>query len=108
MYVPKQDRWMILNPMPTERSGSAAASIDNNIFVIGGEKFSGSFNVNEKYDSITDTWSLEPPMPTHRLGHDAIELGNKIYVVGGKTSQPKDTVTGVTEIFVVTKDYKTK
>jgi hypothetical protein len=43
---------------------------------------------------------LEMPMPTNRLGHDAIVLNGKIYVIGGKTGQAKETVTGVTEIFV--------
>jgi len=103
MYDPEQDKWKVLEPMPTKRSGLAAASIDNNIYVIGGEKLNGSYNINEKFDTETGKWSLELPMPTNRLGHDAVALKNKIYVIGGKTGQAKETVTGATEIFVSNK-----
>jgi N-acetylneuraminic acid mutarotase len=99
MYDPERDTWKILEPMHTKRSGLASASINNNIFVIGGEKINGSYNTNEKFNTETGKWSLEIPMPTSRLGHDTVALNGKIYVIGGKTSQDKETVTGVTEIF---------
>jgi N-acetylneuraminic acid mutarotase len=37
MYDPEMDRWTILNPIPSKISGSSAASINNTIYVFGGE-----------------------------------------------------------------------
>jgi N-acetylneuraminic acid mutarotase len=51
--------------MSSKRSGIAAASINNNIYVFGGEEHSRTFNNNEKYDVINNRWSIEPPMPTY-------------------------------------------
>jgi N-acetylneuraminic acid mutarotase len=100
MYDPEHDTWKILEPMPTKRSGLASAAVDNNIFVIGGEKVNGSYNINEEFNMETGKWSSEPPMPTSRLGHDAVTVKNKIYVIGGKTGQAKESVTGVNEIYI--------
>jgi N-acetylneuraminic acid mutarotase len=89
--------------MPTKRSGLASAAVNNNIFVMGGEKINGSYNINEKFNTQSGKWSFEPPMPTNRLGHDAVTVKNKIYVIGGKTDQSKESVTGATEIFIPSK-----
>jgi N-acetylneuraminic acid mutarotase len=98
MYDPVHDRWIIHTPMPTKRSGLAAATIGLDIFAVGGEKIEGSFDTNEKYDTLTDSWTPETPMPTNRLGHDAVELNDKIYVFGGKTGQETESITDVNEI----------
>lgn len=37
MYNPEMDKWTILDPIPTTRCESSAASIDNTIYVFGGE-----------------------------------------------------------------------
>ncbi len=101
MYDPEQDTWTELNHMSTKRSGLTAASVGSDIFVMGGEKAGGSFDINEKYDTVADSWTLEPSMPDPRLGHDAVTSNDKIYILGGKTNQSKDTVIGMTEIFIV-------
>jgi N-acetylneuraminic acid mutarotase len=108
MYDPEKDTWVMVNNMPTKRSGLSAASVGNNIFVIGGEKAGGSFDIIEKYDKVTDSWVLESPMPNPRLGHDAVTFNYKIYIFGGKTSQSKETTTGITEIFTVTNTSDTQ
>jgi N-acetylneuraminic acid mutarotase len=106
MYDPTKDRWTIKKSMPTNRSGLAAAALNDNIFVMGGEKKPGSFDINEKYNIQTNTWTSEPPMPTSRLGHDAVELNGKIYVMGGKTSQGIDTITDANEVLYEKGDDK--
>ena len=98
MYDPIQDKWTIQEPLPTNRSGLAAATLGNYIFAIGGEKKPGSYDTNERYNVETNSWTTEPPMPTNRLGHDAVTVDEKIYVIGGKTGQPIDSVTGANEI----------
>jgi N-acetylneuraminic acid mutarotase len=91
---------MILEPMPSERSGIAAASLINgsSVYVFGGEEPSKTFNNNEKYDSKTDKWMSEPPMPTARHGLRAAANEDRIYVIGGGP-QPRLSVSNVNEIF---------
>jgi N-acetylneuraminic acid mutarotase len=86
--------------MSSKRSGSAAVSINNSIYVFEGEERSKSFNNNENYDVINNRWSIEPPFPTARNGLAAVAIGDKIYVVGGGP-EPVLSVTNVNEIFHV-------
>jgi N-acetylneuraminic acid mutarotase len=107
-YDPEQDTWITnLEPMPSERSGIAAATATsvssplngNSIYVFGGEEASKTFNNNEKYDPKTNKWMSEPPMPTARHGLAAVFVGeNKIFVIGGGP-QPGLSVSGANEIF---------
>jgi N-acetylneuraminic acid mutarotase len=101
MYDPVQNKWMIFEPMPSERSGIAAASPVNStiIYVFGGEEPSKTFNNNEKYDSKTGKWMSEPPMPTARHGLGAAPYEDRIYVIGGGSDQPGLSVSNVSEIF---------
>jgi N-acetylneuraminic acid mutarotase len=85
--------------MPTKRSGLASVTVDGNVYVMGGEKISGSFNILEKYDPKSDSWTIEPDMPTPRLGLDAVNLDDKIYAIGGKTNQSSKSATDAIEIF---------
>ncbi len=103
MYDPIQDRWVSnnLESMPSKRSGIAAASINNSIYVFGGEEPSKTFNNNEKYDVKTNEWTSEVPMPTARHGLAAVYVeDDKIYVIGGGP-QPGLSVSGANEIFHV-------
>jgi N-acetylneuraminic acid mutarotase len=102
MYDPIQDRWVISNlePMPSKRSGIAAASINNSIYVFGGEEPFKTFNNNERYDVKSNKWTTELPMPTARHGLAAVAIGDKIYVIGGGP-EPGLSVTKVNEIFHV-------
>lgn len=50
------DKWTILDPIPTTRCGSSAASIDNTIYVFGGEDITKTYNNNEKYNIKINKW----------------------------------------------------
>jgi N-acetylneuraminic acid mutarotase len=82
-YDPANDTWHSFKPLPTNRSGLAAAPIDGTIYVIGGESTKKTFNATEKYDPSTDSWTSEPAMPTARHGLAAVSVGKEIYVIGG-------------------------
>jgi N-acetylneuraminic acid mutarotase len=97
-YDPERDTWTILSPMPTKRSGLAAAAFDSEIFVLGGQSINGTFNSNERYDIQNNTWTIASPMPTSRLDPEALTLENEIYIFGGKADFDKKMV-GATEIF---------
>ena len=87
MYDPEKNAWLSLEPMPSKRSGIAMASINNTIFVFGGEDADGedpiTYHNNEKYDPVTDLWTSEEPMPTPRHGLTATSISDKIFVIGG-------------------------
>lgn len=100
VYDPKQNTWTVLSPMPTKRSDLAAAAVNSEIYVLGGESLNGTFNTNERYDIQNNTWATDSPMPTSRLGLEAVSFDNKVYVFGGKSHPPRQFAEE-TEIFHV-------
>lgn len=97
-YHPEADAWTARSPLPTARSGIAAASLGGRIFIFGGEGPEGTFDENEVYDPASDTWETLEPMPTARHGLGAAVVGDTIYVIaGGET--PGLSVSGVNEAF---------
>jgi N-acetylneuraminic acid mutarotase len=99
MYDPKMDKWITFEPIPSERSGISAASINNTaIYVFGGEDLTKTYNNNEKYDVKNNKWESKEPLPTARHGLAAVSVNDKIYVIGGGP-EPGLSVTSVNEIF---------
>ncbi|RAL68374.1 hypothetical protein DID88_007105 [Monilinia fructigena] len=80
--------WKEVASLPTARGGLASATINNSIFVIGGEGnpapiATGCFSQNEAYDTATDTWKEYASMDVPRHGTSAVAIGNRIYIPGG-------------------------
>jgi N-acetylneuraminic acid mutarotase len=101
-YNPKYDNWTILKPMPTFRSGLAAAvSNDDKIYVFGGQDSIQTFDNNEKYNPKTNNWTTELPMPTARHGLAAVSdhMSDRIFLIGGGIDAG-DNVSNVNEIFL--------
>lgn len=90
--------WEAAAPLPTARSGIAAAALGGRIYVFGGEGPSGTFAENEVYDPATNTWTAAAPMPTARHGLGAAVSSGVIYVIGGGPT-PGLSVTGANEAF---------
>jgi hypothetical protein len=109
VYDPEKNIWTLLEPMPSKRSGIAAAAAATaksnfdaiSIYVFGGEEPSNTFNNNERYDAKTNKWFIETPMPTARHGLGAASVDNKIYVIGGGP-QPGLSVSNANGIFHLT------
>lgn len=99
-YDPSTNTWSQLEPMPSKRSGLAAASINGNIFVFGGQAPIRVYDNNEKYNPKADGWTLQSPMPTPRHGLASVPdtIRNNIYVIGGGTNST-DSVSASNEIF---------
>jgi hypothetical protein len=77
---------MTLPPLPTARSGLAAAALEGQIYVTGGEVLDSSgrtFTELEVLDSVTAVWRTAAPMPAGRHGLAAVALGEQIYVLAG-------------------------
>jgi N-acetylneuraminic acid mutarotase len=97
-YDPDADTWTAKAPLPTARSGIAAAALGGRIYVFGGEGSSGTFDENEAYNPQTDTWETLEPLPTARHGLGAAVVGDTIYVIGGGET-PGLSVSGANEAF---------
>jgi hypothetical protein len=79
-----ENTWVEKAPMPTARSGLGVATVNGNIYAIGGSN-SGYVATNEEYNVTTNTWKTKANMPTSR-GYFAIaSYQNKIYCIGGAT-----------------------
>lgn len=98
MYDPKHDTWVSRQPLPSYRSGLAAAAIDDKIYVFGGENTQRTFDNNEEYNPKTDSWTLCVPMPTARHGLGAITVDGNVYVIGGNL-EPAGSGDNKNEIF---------
>ncbi|MGH8094557.1 MAG: Kelch repeat-containing protein [Chthoniobacterales bacterium] len=76
--------WATGPSIANSRVAPAAATIDNNLYVVGGfTDTGGPTPVLEVYDSLSGTWATRSPMPTAR-GRLAVGVINNImYAVGG-------------------------
>jgi N-acetylneuraminic acid mutarotase len=98
-YDPATGRWEQRAPLPTARSGIAAAILEGRMFVFGGEAPAGTFNQAEAYDARSNGWSSQARMPTARHGLGAAAVAGRIYVISGGP-RPGDSASAANEIFV--------
>ena len=82
-WDPAANNWTEKAPMPTRRSGGAAAVLDGKIYVAGGRtrQTGADFAV---YDPKTDKWKRLPNVPTQRNHLGVVATAGKIWVVGGR------------------------
>lgn len=78
-----QVAWERRAPVPQPRTEVAAASLDGQIYLIGGFSKEGLTSRVERYDSGTDRWTERAAMPAALHHAGAAALNGKIYVVGG-------------------------
>jgi N-acetylneuraminic acid mutarotase len=99
-YDPKENKWIILEPMPSKRSGTSAASINNTktIYVFGGEDLTKTYNNDEKYNVKSNKWESQKPIPISPYVLAAVSVNDKIYVIGGGPISGL-IITNVSEIF---------
>lgn len=102
-YDPRTGMWWFKPPIPSARTGLAAATApDGRIFTFGGGPESHGYyatNTVEVYNPATNLWTTAASMPTARTGLKAITgLDGRIYVIGGY-SQPDGGHLRVLEIY---------
>jgi N-acetylneuraminic acid mutarotase len=100
MYDTQTDKWTAAEPMTSNRSGIAAAPINNSFFVFGGEDLIKTYGNNEEYDTQDGRWISQEPMPTPRHGLTAVSVDDRIFVIGGGP-KPGYSVSGVNEIYTI-------
>jgi hypothetical protein len=83
--------WVVREPMPTARGGTACGVIDDTLIVVGGEGNPDTpsmvFPDVEAYAVADDAWTTLAPMVTPRHGMGAAAWDGRPYVPGGATVQ---------------------
>jgi len=99
IYDPRADAWTRGAPIPTPRSGIAAAALGNLIYVFGGELGRATtYPENEAYGLASNTWTAKAPLPTPRHGLAAVAVQNRIYVISGGP-RPGGSYSNVNEVY---------
>jgi DNA-binding CsgD family transcriptional regulator/N-acetylneuraminic acid mutarotase len=95
--VPTPVRWLELAPLPTARSGLAAAVYENQIYAIAGATADGPTAIVERYDLTADAWTRGADAPAPVAEINAGVIGGLIYVPGGRL--PDGTVTNALAVY---------
>lgn len=84
----KSQQWALQKTMPMAQAGLAAAALDQQIWLFGGEFFQqggGVFSKVWSYSPADNSWQQQGEMPVPRHGLGAVTLDDAIYVIGGAT-----------------------
>ena len=80
-------QWDTRAPMPVPRTEVAAATVGNEIVVVGGFTIDGGASQRaDAYSSLRDSWRRLPDLPIGAHHAMAVGIGGKPYVIGGYTS----------------------
>ncbi len=92
--APPENQWQLRGQMPTARSRMGVAGFDGKLYLIGGERTSGTTGLVEIFDPVTQKWQEGAAKPTAVANVQALALGNEIFVPGGCTGETEavDTV----------------
>jgi N-acetylneuraminic acid mutarotase len=85
-YDPSTKQWRTRAPLPSRRTASAVAVVNDKIYVVGGRtppQGEADYDDFAVYDPATDIWTRLPRLPTRRHHLNAVAIGGKIYVAGG-------------------------
>jgi N-acetylneuraminic acid mutarotase len=94
--------------MPTPRADLSACVVNDQIYLIGGKKYSGitpyykETDLNEIYNPVNDTWHTGPSIPTAVEGYASAVLNGKIYILGGSSQSAaadNSVVTDASQVF---------
>ena len=81
-------QWQTLAELPQAQGGLAAAVLDNQLLVFGGEYFTDGGGVYAqvwRYHAASNSWQQRGEMPLPRHGLGAVTLNNTVYIIGGAT-----------------------
>ena len=95
-YVPSDDSWTKLSPLPAPDglADQAWIACGDKIYSFGGVAIDAAYNyyfVNDayEYDPATDSWRTITPLPgSARSGVAAAVLGGKVWLIGGTGGDP--------------------
>ncbi|ESN92750.1 hypothetical protein HELRODRAFT_189601 [Helobdella robusta] len=92
-YIPTEDRWCMLAPLPVRVHELAGCVRAGKLYVSGGFRGpdSGHVDLVWSYDPARDEWCSMTPLLTARSYHAMTSVGSKLVVVGGVRYLGDDT-----------------
>lgn len=102
-YNFSQNTWKKLAPLPDAQGGLACATVNNRIYVFGGEYFNNGGGVYSdvwEYRIASDSWSSVTKMPKPRHGLGALTINDRIYVIAGALQAGGNQTSDVMSMFV--------
>ncbi|ESN90291.1 hypothetical protein HELRODRAFT_165937 [Helobdella robusta] len=94
-YIPSENRWYMVEPLPLALPSLAGCVCNGSMYVSGGvDEIFHVRNLMYQYDPSCNKWFSRAPMLTARISHVMTSTGNKIFAVGGKI-----TTNGLDESF---------
>ncbi len=102
VVAPAPPRWQLKAPMPTARGAMAVATLNNLIYLMGGQADGRALADVSVYDPATDRWSSRANKPTALHSHGAAVIGGRIYVPGGCDAQ--DQPSSIMEVYDPVRD----
>jgi N-acetylneuraminic acid mutarotase len=97
-FDPETKGWRPRQPMPTARTGAAAAVRDGKVFVVGGASAGQAVAIVEIYDPATDTWTTGTRLRTARTGHGVASVQGRLFVIAGASRSESDLVREIEEL----------
>ncbi|ESN96978.1 hypothetical protein HELRODRAFT_178784 [Helobdella robusta] len=84
-YIPEENRWCMLAPLPVATTDLAGCVHNGMLYVSGGINYRGIKSEKRvwQYDPTSDSWTEQPPMLERRHGHVMVNAGGVFFVVGG-------------------------
>lgn len=82
--------WRNLSPMPTKRFGGDAVTLDDVVYVIGGQNtipLSAVDKASILPDGNLTEWSKDTPLPSSRVGVALTAWNNVVYAIGGYSGE---------------------
>ena len=106
-YDPATDTWKTMTKMPYATSGQGWTTLQNRIYVAGGEVRDAHADSILRdfvvFDPAANEWNRLPSMPTARHGVVLAALGNRLHAISGHTAFAggggAELHTGVNEVF---------
>jgi DNA-binding CsgD family transcriptional regulator len=92
-------RWQTRALLPTARRGLALATLENQLFAIGGETSQGITGALEVYDVDTNSWAVLRSKPTPVTDVVAAVINGLIYIPGGRIGPAASQITAQLEIY---------
>lgn len=84
VYLPRQQKWKELKPMPLALRGTAAVALDDRHIYLGGGHGAEEFvDQGLVYDIVADTYRPAPPLP-YKSGTHLARIGEWVYCLGGE------------------------
>jgi Kelch motif len=94
IYDPVSETWRSGPSILRARGGFAAAVVDNQIVIAGGEVINGGVRLEESVEVFTalgEAWQTGPRLPVAVHGTAAPSLGGEFYLIGGSTRAGETT-----------------